>query len=47
METNETPLPIQTQILTIPEEIPLLPVSDVALFPKMVLPLMIWEKNFK
>jgi ATP-dependent Lon protease len=46
METNETALPIQTQILTIPEEIPLLPVMDVALFPKMVMPLMIWEKNW-
>jgi ATP-dependent Lon protease len=46
METNDTPLPIQTQILTIPEEIPLLPVMDIALFPKMVMPLMIWEKNW-
>ena len=46
METNETPLPIQPQILTIPEEIPLLPVSEMALFPKMVLPLMVWEKNW-
>ena len=46
METNETPIPLQTQVLTIPEEIPLLPVTDVALFPKMVMPLMIWEKNW-
>jgi ATP-dependent Lon protease len=46
MEPNETPLPIQTQVLTIPEEIPLLPVLDVALFPKMVMPLMIWEKSW-
>ena len=46
MEINETPLPLQTQVLTIPEEIPLLPVLDVALFPKMVMPLMIWEKNW-
>ncbi|MFH0789979.1 MAG: endopeptidase La [Pseudomonadota bacterium] len=46
MEPNETPLPLQTQVLTIPEEIPLLPVLDVALFPKMVMPLMIWEKSW-
>lgn len=46
METNETPIPLQTQVLTIPDEIPLLPVTDVALFPKMVMPLMIWEKNW-
>jgi ATP-dependent Lon protease len=46
MEINETALPLQTQVLTIPEEIPLLPVLDVALFPKMVMPLMIWEKNW-
>ncbi|MEW6185590.1 MAG: endopeptidase La [Thermodesulfobacteriota bacterium] len=46
MEINETPLPLQTQVLTIPEEIPLLPVMDVALFPKMVMPLMVWEKNW-
>jgi len=46
MENNETSLPLQTQVLTIPEEIPLLPVVDVALFPKMVMPLMIWEKNW-
>ena len=46
MENNETPIPLQTQVLTIPEEIPLLPVTDVALFPKMVMPLMIWEKNW-
>ena len=46
MEVNETTLPIQTQVLTIPEEIPILPVLDVALFPKMVMPLMIWEKNW-
>jgi ATP-dependent Lon protease len=46
MEIDETSLPLQTQVLTIPEEIPLLPVLDVALFPKMVMPLMIWEKNW-
>jgi ATP-dependent Lon protease len=46
METNETNLPIQSQVLTIPEEVPILPVLDVALFPRMVLPLMIWEKNW-
>lgn len=46
MENNETSIPLQTQVLTIPEEIPLLPVTDVALFPKMVMPLMIWEKNW-
>ena len=46
MENNETPIPLQTQVLTIPEEIPLLPVTDVALFPKMVMPLMIWEKSW-
>jgi ATP-dependent Lon protease len=45
MATNETTLPIQTQVLTIPEEIPILPVTDIALFPKMVMPLMIWEKS--
>lgn len=46
MENNETPLPLQTQVLTIPEEIPLLPVVDLALFPKMVMPLMVWEKSW-
>ena len=46
MEANETNLPIQSQVLTIPEEVPILPVLDVALFPRMVLPLMIWEKNW-
>jgi len=46
MESNETSLPLQTQVLTIPEEIPILPVIDVALFPKMVMPLMIWDKNW-
>ena len=46
MENNETTIPLQTQVLTIPEEIPLLPVTDVALFPKMVMPLMIWEKSW-
>ncbi|MBA4395611.1 MAG: endopeptidase La, partial [Desulfobacca sp.] len=46
MEPNETPLPLQTQVITIPEEIPLLPVMDVALFPKMVMPLMIWDKSW-
>ncbi len=46
MENNETPIPLQTQVLTIPEEIPLLPVTDMALFPKMVMPLMIWEKSW-
>jgi ATP-dependent Lon protease len=46
MESNEAPLPLQTQVITIPEEIPVLPVIDVALFPKMVMPLMIWEKSW-
>lgn len=46
MEITETAIPLQTQVLTIPEEIPLLPVMDVALFPKMVMPLMIWEKSW-
>jgi len=46
MDFNDSSIPIQTQVLTIPEEIPLLPVMDVVLFPKMVLPLMVWEKNW-
>jgi ATP-dependent Lon protease len=46
METNETSFPLQPQVLDIPDEIPILPVMDVALFPKMVLPLMIWENNW-
>jgi ATP-dependent Lon protease len=46
MDFNDSSIPIQAQVLTIPEEIPLLPVMDVVLFPKMVLPLMVWEKNW-
>jgi ATP-dependent Lon protease len=46
METNETSIPLHPQVLNIPDEIPILPVMDVALFPKMVLPLMIWENNW-
>ncbi len=45
MANNETSIPLQTQVLTIPDEIPILPVTDIALFPKMVMPLMIWEKS--
>ena len=46
MEVNETTLPLRPQVVNIPEEISILPVMDVTLFPKMVFPLMIWENNW-
>jgi hypothetical protein len=35
METNETSFPLQPQVLDIPDEIPILPVMDMAIIHKM------------